>query len=126
VLTLSMAPDNNLVRHLKACETMGSVTTICTDKTGTITENRMTVVRGWIAGKEFVKDEVPTSNTGVLRLLVHGISVNSKVGDSSTHGATPFFTIVMVGRIACRLLCLPRPTIKTSLNFWATKPSVPC
>jgi len=46
-----MMADNNLVRHLYACETMGNATTICSDKTGTLTTNRMTVVRSFICGK---------------------------------------------------------------------------
>ena len=46
-----MMHDNNLVRHLDACETMGNATAICSDKTGTLTTNRMTVVQSYIAGK---------------------------------------------------------------------------
>jgi P-type Ca2+ transporter type 2B len=48
-----MANENNLVKTLNSCETMGSATTICTDKTGTLTTNRMTVRGAYIAGVLF-------------------------------------------------------------------------
>lgn len=43
--TIKMLEDNNLVRRLEACETMGGATTICSDKTGTLTQNKMEVVK---------------------------------------------------------------------------------
>ena len=45
-----MMKDNNFVRVLAACETMGGATAICSDKTGTLTENRMTVVAAKLGG----------------------------------------------------------------------------
>jgi len=51
-----MALDNNLVKHLQACETMGNATNICSDKTGTLTEGRMALVEGWFADN-FVREE---------------------------------------------------------------------
>ncbi|CAF3361359.1 unnamed protein product [Rotaria sp. Silwood1] len=52
-----MMTDNNLVRHLNACETMGNASTICSDKTGTLTTNRMTVVQSYITEKKKIKEK---------------------------------------------------------------------
>jgi Ca2+ transporting ATPase len=49
---MRMLEDNNLVRHLGAAEVMGTATVICTDKTGTLTQNKMTATRLWLAGQE--------------------------------------------------------------------------
>lgn len=55
--TIRMIQDHNLVRVLKACETIGNATTICSDKTGTLTENKMTVVAGTLGTTDkFAKD----------------------------------------------------------------------
>ncbi|KAL1964514.1 hypothetical protein VTN77DRAFT_6940 [Rasamsonia byssochlamydoides] len=48
IAVTKMLKDNNLVRILSSCETMGNATTVCCDKTGTLTMNKMTVVTGMV------------------------------------------------------------------------------
>lgn len=57
--TTRMVKDNCLVRVLKSCETMGGATSICSDKTGTLTQNKMTVVEALVAGEEWKLDIIP-------------------------------------------------------------------
>ena len=68
-----MLETNNLVRKMHACETMGASTVICTDKTGTLTKNRMSLGASRIFG---LKDEkLDDSEAG--RLMKEGIALNS-------------------------------------------------
>ncbi|ROW08442.1 hypothetical protein VMCG_03140 [Cytospora schulzeri] len=105
--TTRMLKDNNLVRHLKACEVMGNASTICSDKTGTLTQNKMQVVAGTIstshrfggapprdgqapeeAGNPDISPSelVKTLNPEVKELLKSSIALNSTAFEGEVEG----------------------------------------
>ena len=63
-----MMKENNLVKTLDSCETMGSATTICSDKTGTLTANRMTVRAAWVMGTRVLADPKANDNPVGVKL----------------------------------------------------------
>ncbi|KAL3642811.1 Calcium-transporting ATPase 8, plasma membrane-type [Castilleja foliolosa] len=73
-----MMADKALVRRLSACETMGSATTICSDKTGTLTLNQMTVVEAYACGRKIDSpDDKSVLPPRVISLLIEAIAQNT-------------------------------------------------
>jgi HAD ATPase, P-type, family IC len=76
-----MMATNNLVRKMHACETMGAATVICTDKTGTLTQNQMTIYETYFNG--FAEGEKGQ------RLVAESMAVNSTAYLDFTQGEKP-------------------------------------
>jgi len=72
-----MAKRNALIKKLSSVETLGSCTVICTDKTGTLTQNEMTVREAWVGGRKLTVSGVGYEPTGEFHPSSPGESVSS-------------------------------------------------
>ena len=93
--TTRLLKENNLVRVLKSCEVMGNATTICSDKTGTLTTNRMTVVAGTFNGQNtFENNEIASFAQSISedrkKTLIQSIAVNSTAFEAQENADESF------------------------------------
>ena len=99
-----MKDENNLVRYLQACETMGGANNICSDKTGTLTKNLMTVTRVFIEQNSFDTIEKSIARDHTIRLLCLSVCNNTNASPTIVYKGNDVFNNQVGNKTDCALL----------------------
>ena len=95
-----MVKKNAIIKRLPAVETLGSASVICSDKTGTLTQNRMTLVRTYVDGGEATAFDPATTDEQTKQLLTWGtLCCDGSVefeGDKEVHLGDPTETAIVL------------------------------
>lgn len=101
--TQKMAKENAIIKDLKAVESLGCVSVICSDKTGTLTQNKMTVQQVYIDGKVYDPAELDLSNQTHRYLLYDAVLTNDSsivdgkgIGDPTEYALLEMFRRINV------------------------------
>ena len=99
--TQKMAKEHAIIKELKAVESLGCVSVICSDKTGTLTQNKMTVQNIYTNGQTITIDQLNLKNQLHRYLLYDAILTNdSSIVDGKGIGDPTEFALVEMGRKA--------------------------
>lgn len=100
--TRKMATENAIIKELKAVESLGSVSVICSDKTGTLTQNKMTVQELYIDGECIMPDELDLSKS-IHRYFLYNAMLNndSSLREGKGIGDPTEYCLLTMAREAC-------------------------